>query len=275
MTEKELKNIWAKPIYLPYLQPDLTDEMLQDAENQIGYKLPAKLIEILKVQNGGYIRYKLGDTPHRLINGIGSYFPSMTDFSWDEEKEYVSFELDGLVPLDGDGHWYLCLDYRKNKENPKISYIDVECDEESVIAENFDCYLKMLKLDTRNYLVIETDKYIENIIPKISQILNIKFEEPNYFNHGYAEYRSKYNDSWIWITPNKVPDGFIRKNEKRYEEMKVKMELSALRFPELAETYSFINLSDKNLETEIIEKLSKNNIKLRQIEELIRECPNR
>ena len=53
------------------------------------------------------------------------------------------------------------------------------------------------------------------------------------------------------------------------------MELSALRFPELAETYSFINLSDKNLETEIIEKLSKNNIKARQIEELISECPNR
>ena len=48
----------------------------------------------------------------------------------------MSFELDGLVPFSGDGHWYLCLDYRAS-EQPAVAYIDVECDEQSIIAQDF------------------------------------------------------------------------------------------------------------------------------------------
>ncbi|UZJ64619.1 SMI1/KNR4 family protein [Sphingobacterium sp. KU25419] len=116
MTNSELKNIWSVPKYLPYVQPELTPELLEQAQKQIGYKLPEKLVEILKIQNGGYIRYKIAETPQEQIMGIGPFFPSLTDFDWAESQQYVSFELDGLVPLDGDGHWYICLDYRSIKK---------------------------------------------------------------------------------------------------------------------------------------------------------------
>lgn len=57
-----MKNIWKVPKYLPYVQPILTDEILESAERKIGFKLPIELIEILKIQNGGYVRYKLPET---------------------------------------------------------------------------------------------------------------------------------------------------------------------------------------------------------------------
>ena len=45
-----------------------------------------------------------------------------------EEWGEVSYEIEGLVPFDGDGHWHLCLDYRKCKEDPPIVYVDIETD---------------------------------------------------------------------------------------------------------------------------------------------------
>ncbi len=41
---------------MPCVQPPLTDQMVMDAEKQLGYKLPTTLIELLKIQNGGYLR---------------------------------------------------------------------------------------------------------------------------------------------------------------------------------------------------------------------------
>lgn len=123
MIDSELKYIWSVPKYLPYVQPELTAELLEQAQKQIGYSLPEKLVEILNIQNGGYMRYKLAESPHRQIFGIGPYFPSLTDFDWTEYKEYVSFELDGLVPIDGDGHWYICLDYSVLSDENLISEV--------------------------------------------------------------------------------------------------------------------------------------------------------
>ncbi len=157
--------------------------MVEEAEKKIGYKLPRKLIEILRIQNGGYMRYQAPDSLHRSINGIGPYFPSLTDFDWKEYEEFnLSFDLNGLVPFDGDGHWHVCLDYRENKENPKVSYVDTETDWEEVLADDFNEYLESLVLDTENNLVVETDKPIENIVDEISKILQIHFEAPDFFD---------------------------------------------------------------------------------------------
>lgn len=80
MTDSELKYIWSVAKYLPYVQPELTPEILEQAQKQIDYNLPEKLVEILKIQNGGYVRYKLAETLHEQITGIGPYFLSLTDF---------------------------------------------------------------------------------------------------------------------------------------------------------------------------------------------------
>jgi hypothetical protein len=94
---------------------------------------------LLRAQNGGYIRYTLPDpdsvhTQIYGIYGIGPHFPSLTGFDSDDCRDYVSFELDGLIPFDGDGHWRLRLDYRGDRSIPAVTYVDVECDNEHEIA---------------------------------------------------------------------------------------------------------------------------------------------
>jgi hypothetical protein len=112
--------IWQVPAYLPYLQPPLTAEAVAAAEDEIGYKLPSEYLDLIRKQNGGYIRYALPDSPHDTIAGIGPYFPSLTRVDWAECQDRVSYRLEGLVPYDGDGHWHLCLDYRSNSEIPAV-----------------------------------------------------------------------------------------------------------------------------------------------------------
>src|SRR5688500_17368868 len=140
-------TILEVPAFLPYLQPPLTDQAVASAEKDIGHRLPSEYLALLRKQNGGYIRFSLPKMVHDTIAGIGPYFPSLTDFDWDECQEYVSYPLQGLVPFDGDGHWHLCLDYRKNAHVPAITYADVECDRETHVAESFADYLAMLRID--------------------------------------------------------------------------------------------------------------------------------
>jgi hypothetical protein len=111
-----LNRIWSVPAYLPFVKPKLTDGAVRDAEQTLGVVLPAAYLELLRAQNGGSIRYRLEGVPHREIYGIGPGYPSLLNVAWDEVREHVAFNLDGLIPFDGDGHWYLCLDYRKDSK---------------------------------------------------------------------------------------------------------------------------------------------------------------
>lgn len=95
--------------------------------------------------------------------GIGAAYSSLdilNNLIGEEELDYLEFDfsLDGLVAFDGDGHYYNCLDYRKNRDNPQISYIDIECNEEQIIAENFDEFLTMLTLDTEAMWAVKSEK---------------------------------------------------------------------------------------------------------------------
>ena len=237
MKHPEPNKIWKVPVYLPYLKPALTDEMVKEAEARIGYKLPKEFIELLKTQNGGYIRYKLNNTPHELIAGIGDSFPSFTNYEWILEYQgAVSYELEGLFAFDGDGHWNLCLDYRKNKTEPEVTYIDTESDHEKKIADNFKEYLNLLTIETDGYYVVDTSLSIEETIKQISDLAAVSFYGPNTDAHGYPIYSAKLGDRWIEVSPNKAPAGFIRPNEKNYEELKHWMDKPALRYPELLET---------------------------------------
>src|SRR5262245_12479401 len=133
-------TVWRRPVFLPYLQPPLTLQDIQDAERTIGHQLPPAYLDILRVQNGGYIRCMLPDCCHDTIAGLGPHFPRITVFG-DDSADYCSLNLNGLVGIDGDGHWFLCLDYRKGRKEPSIAYVDVETDHEKNIADSFEHYL--------------------------------------------------------------------------------------------------------------------------------------
>jgi len=267
-------NIWRVPKYLPYLQPELDEKIISEAELKIGYKFPEKYIELLKIQNGGYIRCTIKGTPHSQIYGIGPYYPSILNSEWLKEYEGLSFEIKGLFPFDGDGHWNICLDYRENKIEPKITYIDTESDYERTIANTFTEYLNQLEIESDEY-VIDTEQDIEDIIELISDIANINFNDPDNFAHGYLEYTGKINDSWIWLSANKVQSGFVRSNDERYNELKSKMKGMALRYPEISENSLLINLSEDVERERLFKLMIQEGIELYELKNILENNPNR
>lgn len=229
------ETIWRVPAYLPYLQPTLTDAAVTAAEAKIGYKLPVDYLNLLRKQNGGYIRYSLPEKVHDTIAGIGPRFPSLEDFDWDECQEYVGFPLAGLVPFDGDGHWHLCLDYRRRKDVPMVTYVDTECDHEAPVAATFTEYLSKLQIDVGDDYVVEGMSEIQKIAAALSAALEIAFEPPDTYAHGYPIYRASLgnNSEWVWISPNQVLRGFVRTDDAHYCELKDLMPGVASRFPKV------------------------------------------
>jgi hypothetical protein len=229
-------TIWEVPAYLPYLQPPLTDAAIADAEQQIGYKLPMGLLDILRKQNGGYIRYALPESVHTVIAGIGPHYPSLLGRDLEELAEHVSFPLHGLVPFDGDGHWYLCLDYRKNSEEPAITHADIECDRVSPVANTFSEYLGKLQLDIGDRFVVQGPD-ADRITTELTSRLGISFDPPDTWADGIPVRRGHLGTGdppvWVWLSPNNVPRGFVRPDEPRHDELKNLMPGYAPRYPEL------------------------------------------
>jgi SMI1-KNR4 cell-wall len=144
------KEFWGSNYYK---HPPLTDEMLDLAETKLGVKLPKTLIELLKIQNGGYTKRFVFPMTQRTT-WADNHVPlsSLSGIVLDEgfrsaqnimDTEYMTKEW-GLperqVLLTGDGHWWITLDYRDN-ETPCVMWIDVECNEEVKVAENFDQFI--------------------------------------------------------------------------------------------------------------------------------------
>jgi len=231
------ETIWQVPAYLPYLQPPLTNQVIEAAEGQLGHKLPGEYLNLLEKQNGGYIRFSLPKLPHNVIAGIGPNFPSLTGFDWEECRDYVSVPLDGLVPFDGDGHWHLCLDYRRNQQTPSITYVDIESDRELAIADSFGSYLCLLSVSDEDEYVVDDTARFEQLKARLSSSLGAAFEPPDTWAHGYPTHRARLGTEsgpeWIWISPNSVPRSFVRPNDPRYGELKDLLPGYGLRFPEV------------------------------------------
>lgn len=262
------QDLWTTPVYLPYLQPELTDNILKQAEEQLGYKLPVELVALLKIQNGGYINMSIPESPHNVISGIGPFFPSLLDFDFEEIQEYVSYSLKGLIPFDGDGHWYLCLDYREDNSSPYVTFIDIECDEQEIVAKSFSGYLSKLEMQVDNEYVIEGINAIETTLNQLSRLLKSSFPTPDSFDHGYPIYRAELGDEdnpeWIWISPNIVPNAFVRENDRRYTELKLLITNNKKRYTKLPE-HSYLVSFTEGVRKEILEAFTSLNLELKEL----------
>jgi hypothetical protein len=260
------QNIWQVPVYLPYLQPDLTEEAIAEAERKLGVRLPEAFLALLGEQNGGYIRYTLVDLPHHQIYGIGPHFPSLTEFYWNDDPEH---ELHGLIPFDGDGHWHLCLDYRRDSENPAVSYIDAECDEEKEIAQSFADYLNLLRVDVEDldFVLPEVDS-VDDLVAALSSEMGITFEPPDSWACGYplhrARLRTSKEPSWFWISPNLVQRGFVREDHERIEELRDRLPGKALRYPWLTDS-SYILTVTEGLRAQVLAACGARSIDIRPL----------
>ena len=157
---------------------------------------------LLKEQNGGYIRYKLPETPPMQLWGIGQAYPRLMRLA-DELDESLSSELnlalDGLIAFDGDGHYYHCLDYRQNQTQPQVCCIDIEGDSEELVAESFDEFLQLLLLDTQDLYAIKTDLSLAEVVAQFKKQLTISFGLPETDDYGYESYKGKFGGHWLFL----------------------------------------------------------------------------
>jgi len=266
-------TIWQVPAYLPSLQPPLTDNAIGQAEHKIGFPLPMEYLDLLRLQNGGYIRLSLPEMVHDTITGIGPHFPSLAAFDWDERQEYVSYALNGLVPFDGDGHWHLCLDYRNDSECPAVTYVDIECDHQTDIASSFSEYLDLLRVDADDEYVLDAVSDIEAVKTQLSSLLDAQFDKPDTWEHGYPTERAalgnKANPEWVWLSPNSVSRGFVRSDDPRYHELKQLMPGTALRYPEIPKDSYLLSATD-GVRSRVLGACRKANLVTRPL----RECVN-
>lgn len=136
--------------------PTLTDDMITTAEAMLNVKLPTLLIDLLKIQNGGYTKgfaYPMTVKTTWAENHVplSELFGIVTDPTINTgqnilDTAYMTEEWglpDKQVLLNGDGHWWITLDYRRS-ETPSVRWVDVECDQDIHIADTFDDFISGL-----------------------------------------------------------------------------------------------------------------------------------
>ncbi len=140
------------------VQPPLTDEMVREAERVLGVRLPAALLDLLRVQNGG------------IVAADHDAFPTSQPTSWSEDhvpfddlmgigrRDGVTSLLDTpylidewgmpapLVLLSGDGHCWIGLDYRVCGQDgePSVTWFETDLNREVVLASDFRSFVQAL-----------------------------------------------------------------------------------------------------------------------------------
>jgi hypothetical protein len=132
--------------------PPLTDEALRAAEAELGVTLPEAYVELLRVRNGGsvadaFTRFPMSvptswapdhvSLEHMRGIGEGGIVESLwLNETWENPSE--------LVLLDGDGHWWIALDYRAGSE-PAVTWYDNEIGEDIRLADDFRSFVERLE----------------------------------------------------------------------------------------------------------------------------------
>jgi hypothetical protein len=236
------ERVWGVPAFLDYVHPPPAPAVVDDAERQLGVKLPQSYLALLRVQNGGYTEVKLASSVQSMIWGIGTKFPSITEGSIKSRTSAFKGETwlpdgaDRLVPFDGDGHWYLCFDFRRvgRHAEAEITFVDLEHGIEERVAINFSDFLKKLVRDFGPYPIVGLERTSpEEATRTLQRELGLSFGDPDPFAHGYPTQTAKFRDGnppeWIWVTPNTVPRGFSRSHKRGIQTTAE----TTLRFPQL------------------------------------------
>ena len=145
-----------------YIEEPPTDELIASVEEELGYKLPAAYIELMRLHNGGIVAkfcYPLdNDDPNELdeifingIMGIGRNKPYSlcgergSKFRVDE-WEYPDIGV-YICDTPSAGHEMILLDYSKCGKNgePEVFHVDQESDyHKTFLAKNFEEFIRGL-----------------------------------------------------------------------------------------------------------------------------------
>jgi hypothetical protein len=164
----DVENFWVQSEYAlrQYVAARLTDETVAAVERELGYKLPASYVELMRFQNGGIPRrtnhrtkertswagdhiaitgiYSIGDDkPCSLCGELGSRF-------WGAEWGYPDIGV-YFADCPSAGHDMVCLDFRAcgPTGEPTVVHVDQEWDYRVVlVAETFEAFIRGLEDDS-------------------------------------------------------------------------------------------------------------------------------
>lgn len=140
------------------VQAPLTEEAVREAERVLGVTLPAALVDLLRIQNGGIVADGLDafptdrptswsedHVPFEALMGIGQSERTMSLL----DTPYLVEEWglpSPIVLLSGDGHCWTALDYRGCGPHgePSVAWFDTELDTEVALAGDFRAFVEKL-----------------------------------------------------------------------------------------------------------------------------------
>jgi hypothetical protein len=211
---------WRVPAVLDCVQPPLTDDAVRAAEAQLGVKLPDAYVELLRQQNGGYLRASWPASYAQMLRGIGPTSPSLTldQTEWRLANRAASGWAPTkpalLIPFDGENHWAMCFDYRKHGPlaEPRITYVDAECEEEEPVAKSFLAYLAGLVDRHAESTRIYGGTTAESVARALAQQLGAPAPRWDDFACGHGAWRIalRGDHQWCWVSANRVPASIRR-----------------------------------------------------------------
>jgi hypothetical protein len=148
------------------IQTTFSQSLRRWAEGLLGVRLPEAYVALLKKRNGGRLRMNAFKPRRRpkewsdtkvydfdRISGIDrNHHDSITELAKIAGREWGVPE--GLIPIDGDGHWWLCLDYRRcgPEGEPSLTNYDTEYEDGFPVAKSFDELLAGLVFGTEEHV---------------------------------------------------------------------------------------------------------------------------
>lgn len=155
-----MKSFWEIDEEGYYTLKKVNEAEIAKAEKKLGITFPDTYKKLILEQNGGYTIHNAFPTTHSNSWAEDHIqFNHLLGIAEDEgimDSAYLikEWELpEGLVLINGDGHTWVAMDYRKTKENPAIHYFDVEMEEDFKLADSFDEFIEGLY--TAEYTVDE------------------------------------------------------------------------------------------------------------------------
>lgn len=149
-------TFWGEGLY--GVQAPLTDVVVEDAERQLGVRLPSSLLEILRRQNGGLVASDWDAFPTEVPTSWSASHVPLDGLMGIGRRESQLSLLDTpylveewglpspLVLVSGDGHCWIALDYRfcGPRGEPSVTWFDTDWNTELNLATDFRTFIKGL-----------------------------------------------------------------------------------------------------------------------------------
>lgn len=143
-----------------YVGEPVTDDQITSVEGELGVKLPASYIELIRQQNGGVPNRRAlradssasGDVEITGIYGVdrkkaSSLCGRFSSQFWSDEWEYPSIGV-YICDCPSGGHDMVCLDYRDcgPEGEPSVVHVDQESDFVIIrLAPDFETFIRRLE----------------------------------------------------------------------------------------------------------------------------------